>query len=204
MGAMCDKCIDASSAGSKPSQQQILETQWAKMCPPLFMDTDTELLPCRDLSLRAMQWKYDRMQAKPGLNLWGYPRTGKTRTMFLILRAAHFSGLSVKIFGPSEFAQGCEQRPWQTAPWIKALAKADIVAFDDVDKCKLTRPQEDKFFALLDARSRNRRPTFFTGNSNGDRLVTLFKNGEAIIGRIRDCCQSYHFPAQKSLPLTSG
>jgi hypothetical protein len=51
-------------------------------------------------------------------------------------------------------------REFKTASWIRGIVAYDIVAFDDIDKCKLTGNKEDKFFALLDA-GYPRVPTFF-------------------------------------------
>jgi len=134
-----------------------------------------------------------------GLNLWGYPRTGKTRTLFLVLKKAHFAGKRIKFFGPSQFSQECELRNFKSASWIRDVVACDIVAFDDIDKCLLTKVQEDRFFSVLDARVARRAPTFFTGNTSGDALKLQFNNGESIVARIREHSASIHFPQQQNL-----
>lgn len=199
-GVYCDDCQDTERQESIAAQhRRLMNNKWTAICPAAYQDTRLDLLPCPDLTARAMQWPGD--DATRGLNLWGFPRTGKTRTLMLILHRAHFAGKSVLFVGPNGFIQGCEQRQYTTAPWIKRLEKLDVLAFDDIDKAKMAGHQEEKFFALLDARFRLKRPTFYTGNATGDELKTKFRNGEAIVARIREHSTSIHFAQQKNLGL---
>lgn len=206
VGGICEHCIDAEEKIKKEHDlAKVLKERWNRICPALYRDTEVDRLPHPLLSMKALKWPCiiqglgDKPTRWVGINLWGHPRTGKTRTMFLILKKAHFEGRSVKVFGPSQFAQELEMRDFKTASWMRGVTAFDIVAFDDIDKCKLTRQQEDKFFALLDARISRRLPTFFTGNTRGNDLKLQFRNGEAIIARMREHSVSIHFPQQQSL-----
>lgn len=202
-------CPDCSLAHSKKQSQldgkARQERQWLSKCPPEFQDTLFDKLPYPEISRKALKWPYllsgitDTPVTWKGLNLWGFPRTGKTRTLYLVLKAAHFGGLSFRVFGPSEFAEECRMRHFKASAFIRTLCAYDILAFDDIDKCKLSTSDEDKFFAVFDARIRQRKPTFFTGNSTGDKLKTFFRSGDAIVERIREHCVSIHFPQQKGL-----
>lgn len=204
-GAVCEDCAAKDSKAKKREVRDAkIEKDWDSVCPKLYRDSVPQLLPYRELSMKALRWPDISNPGRDivpgsGLNLWGYPRTGKTRTMYLVLKQEHMRGARVKAFGPAEFAHECECRSYHTAQWIRWMSSYDILAFDDVDKCKLSPVQESKFFSLLDARVRNRKPTFFTGNTKGDALITMFRNGDAIVGRIRDHCVSIHFPEQKPL-----
>lgn len=205
-GGICDECIVAERATLEAEQAAIaLKRKWESICPLLYQDTEVDRLPHLQLSQKALKWPYmldafpDKECPWMGLNLWGFPRTGKTRTLFLVLKRAHYVGRSIKFFGPSQFAQECEMRDFKTASWIRGIVSYDILAFDDIDKCKLTRQQEEKFFALLDARISRRVPTFFTGNTKGDDLKLQFRNGEAIVARMREHSVSIHFPQQQQL-----
>ena len=191
-GALCDHCIEAQQRHTRAAAtRDDRQRQWLALCPPEFRDTQLALLPRPQLTRRALAW-----QPSPrGLNLWGTPRTGKTRTLFLLLQQLHFAGRRVRFFGPSEFCAECQAREWKASVWVQQLARADIVALDDIDKCTLSRPQEEKFFQLLDNRLRLGLPTFFTGNADGDQLKTCFRrHGDALVARIRECCQPIHFP----------
>ncbi len=208
VGGICEHCIETENLLLKEhNRNNHLKEKWNRICPTLYQDTEIDRLPHPMLSMKALKWPYlvEGLPGKSarwiGVNLWGYPRTGKTRTMFLILKKAHFEGRSVKVFGPSQFAQELEMRDFKTASWMRGVTAFDIVAFDDIDKCKLTRQQEDKFFALLDSRISRRLPTFFTGNTHGDDLKLQFRNGEAIIARMREHSVSIHFPQQQTLSI---
>jgi hypothetical protein len=208
IGGICDACIELENVERKSHEAaRAIETKWLNLCPEVYQDTEIDLLPHPDISQKALRWPCmlnDLSTLKTpwmGLNLWGFSRQGKTRTLFLILKKAHYEGKRIKFFGPSEFAQQCEMREFKTASWIRGLTAYDIIAFDDIDKCKLTRQQEEKFFAVLDARIAHRLPIFFTGNTQGDKLKLQFKNGEAIVARMREHCYSIHFPQQQQLQL---
>jgi len=208
VGGICEHCIHAEN---KVEQERVMAEQrqrkWESICPELYQDTVFDRLPHPKISQRALRWPYmikgapDKAAPWMGLNLWGWQRTGKTRSLYLIVKKAYFDGKTVAVFGPSQFAQGCESRAFNTASWIRHLVSLDILGFDDIDKCKLTKPQEEKFFALLDARIARRAPTFFTGNTPGDDLKLQFRNGEAVLARMREHSVSIHFPQQQSLQI---
>jgi len=206
-GTICEACTAAESHTlNEANRVKNLIAMWNSWCPKAYQDTQVDKLPFREQSEKAMRWPkaingLDLDAPWKGLNLWGAHRTGKTRTLLLVLKHQHFLGHSIKFFGPDEFAKQCEMRDFKSARWLKGLEHLDILAFDDIDKCKMTKVQEDKFFALLDARIRNRKPIFFTGNTRGGELQTMFRNGAAIVGRMREFCVSIHFPAQQELPL---
>jgi hypothetical protein len=157
-------------------------------CPPCFPDTRIDSLPCAHKSKAALGWCYGPI----GLNLWGLPGTGKTRTMSLLLQAIVADHKSVIAFGPGDFRAGCEARNWKRASWLKKLSRVDVLFIDDLDKMNLTREMEKDFFAVLNNRM-GRRPVFMTGNSDGEEIEYRFKLGEPLVRRIRDHCLSIHF-----------
>jgi len=128
-----------------------------------------------------------------GLNLWGKPDTGKTRTLYLILKREHFNGRSIIIFGPGDFNSECERRAYHRAEWVRRLQSVDLLAFDDFDKMSLTADQEKTFFGIIDRRVSNKKPCLFTHNSNGDALKYKFRLGEPLVRRMREFCKHIHF-----------
>lgn len=205
-GAVCQKCIESEERQKRVQRRrEEMSRNWLAICPPAYVDTKLDQLPCPEKSTLALDWPYGVRGAKcipgKGLNLWGWPRTGKTRTMFLILQREYFAGRSIKFFGPSEFSDGCELRNFKSAAWIATLCNYDILSFDDIDKCKMRNTHEEKFFAVVDRRMRRLKPTFYTGNSSGEVLTTKFKNGAALIARMREQCVSIHFPNPQKVLL---
>lgn len=192
-GVVCDVCSAKDAQRSLSAARAAARYgAWLAMCPPRFMDTQMDKLPLLDRTERALRWT--RNQNGAGLNLWGHPSTGKTRSLFLILRREHFGGLSVKVFTAGQFERELERRAYKRAPFIAALCRVDLLAFDDFDKMNLTREMEKSFFAILDRRMADKRPVLLTHNSTASELEYRFRYGEPMVRRIRDFCHSVHFP----------
>jgi len=191
-GVTCQECTAKHDAERLERARKIkLASEWNNICPPLFKDTELAKLPCLEKSLAALAWRFYDGQ---GLNLWGIPNSGKTRTLFLIVNRLHFSGRRCKVFSPADFMHELEARNYHRAEWVRKLARIDVVGFDDMDKLALTRPQEKIFFALLDKRMTTKRPCLFTHNSTAAELEYNFKLGTAMVRRIRQFTKSIHFP----------
>lgn len=189
-GAVCDSCIAIQiERQHQADRQKKYEADLRLLCPPCFLDTDERLLPCPDKTELVLQWQY----GKHGLNLWGWPGMGKTRTMTLILKRELRDGRSVIALGPGSFRHQCERRSWRRSSWLKALARVDLLFLDDMDKMNLTSEMERDLFAVLSDRM-GRLPVLSTGNSDGDKLKCRFKLGEPMVDRMRRYSQSIYFP----------
>lgn len=192
--AYCEKCSrEMSMLQAKARGAAYKEDKFNLLCPPLFRDTVLERLPYPELSTKALQIDLGR---GTGINLWGFPDTGKTRTLYLILRQSINDGRSALAFSPADFCNELSERSFKRAPWVRRLCAVNVLAFDDVDKLNLTREQELCFFGILDKRMANERPCLFTHNSSAAELEYQFRNGKAMVRRIRQFTQSFHFPAR--------
>ena len=190
-GVFCWDCIERLAAERQARQNAMTrQIRWQAICPPRFRDTVIEKLPCPERSMQALRHDFTSGQ---GLNLWGVPSSGKSRTMYLIIHALFFKGEAVKVFTPMDFMAELESRAYHHGTWIKQIARYDVVAFDDLDKLALTAPQEKALFALLDSRMTHRRPCVFTHNSTAQKLELAFKTGPALTRRIREFTESIHF-----------
>lgn len=136
-----------------------------------------------------MQWQHGRK----GLNLWGYPGTGKTRTVSLILCRELLAGRSVVALGPGGFRDLCESHNWTRSRLVRWLCSVDLLYIDDFDKMNLTREMEKDLFAVLNNRM-GRAPVMTTGNSNGGCIENRFHLGKPMVDRIRRYCDNIHFP----------
>lgn len=194
-GAYCQECIDALAVEERSARARAAkDTRWERVCPERYLDTVPERLPYLDRSQKALEWS---PSAGTGLNLWGYPDTGKTRTMLLVVHAALNLGKTVKLFEAGQFAEACEAAAWSSSTLSRALIAVDILAFDDMDKLALTRHQEMLFFGVIDRRMTRRRPTLFTHNSSAQELEYRFRCGESLVRRLRQFYLSIHFPPRK-------
>lgn len=104
------------------------------------------------------------------------------------------SGMAVKVFGPGEFGVELAARDFARHSWLKTLFAMDVIAFDDMDKMNLSKEQELVFFGLLDKRMTQKKPCMFTHNSTAEELEYRFRNGKAMVRRIRQFAKSIHFP----------
>jgi len=185
-------CPECSETVRKEQQQLKNRTtrqeRWIQLCPDAFRLTVLERLPRQQKTNQALEWTF----GERGLNLWGLPDTGKTRTCWLILEREHFKGRRVLAFGPGEFDAFYEAID-KKAEWIRQISRADLILFDDIDKYGMTYHAEKAFFALIDMRNRFHRPNLFTGNSDGEKLSLKFREGEAMVRRIRNFAKSIHF-----------
>lgn len=187
--AICPQCAESvRKAQSALNRSNRIQEAWAVLCPPEFQKTVLERLPKQERSNEALNYPLtDR-----GLNLWGMPDTGKTRTSWLILQREHYKGRKVMALSPGDFDAYYEAAQ-RKAEWIRMLSRLDVILFDDIDKYGMNYQAEKAFFALIDARNRYNKPNLFTGNSNGEKLSLKFREGEAMVRRIRQFAKSIHF-----------
>jgi DNA-directed RNA polymerase subunit RPC12/RpoP len=186
---ICPDCSDfvrETQANLDKSNKRAAE--WERLCPPDFRNTVVDRLPRQTKTNEALEWTY----GGKGLNLWGVPDTGKTRTCWLILQREHFRGRRILAFCPGDF-DGYYEAVEKKASWIRSLARVDLMLFDDVDKYGMSYQAEKAFFTVLDTRLRYHRPTLFTGNSDGEKLELKFREGPALVKRIRQSSKSIHF-----------
>jgi DNA replication protein DnaC len=135
-----------------------------------------------------LQWKFGTL----GLNAWGFPGTGKTRTMSILVNRLHGKGLKIFALAPGDFEAGCQRHNYRRSDWLNKLAKAEVLFLDDFDKMNLTREMEKSLFQVLNWRM-GRKPVLLTHNSTARELEYNFKLGRSLVRRIRDTCLSVHF-----------
>lgn len=194
-GVTAGECDHCQTVEARTTAKKLLadtsNLAWRKLTANFsaYLDTDFNRLPCPEQSTQALAW-----DGKHGLNLWGPPATGKTRTLLLVLKSAHDQGRSIKVFGPSDFSASIVRKRYEAAGYIKWLRDFDLLAFDDLGKVRLTPIQEGYFFGLLESFFAQGKPVFTTHNYDAKTLQRKFANGEALVSKIRRHCQSIHFP----------
>ena len=190
--AYCENCLGRMrEAQAVTLSVKMREDGWAKLCPTRFYDTQLSRLPFPENATRALNWKFEHGH---GLNFWGWPDTGKTRTLFMVLGKLHFAGYDVLVFTPGEFAEELGKRGYRRDRWVIRVKQCPYVAWDDFDKMTLTRDQELVLFAILDYRMSHKLPCLLTHNSKADELAYKFREGAALVRRIRQFTKAIHFP----------
>lgn len=178
---ICDKCAGQLEASkSKESEAELRNRRWQRLIEPfkLYQDTDFELLPCKESSKYALRWQFGRT----GLELVGPTGTGKTRTMFLIVRRLYGQNRSIRILGPGDFASYCIG--WDTSRFEHSLKSVDVLVLDDFDKVPLTPIADGKFFGVIESRCAAGLPTLLTCECACH--ITRWRCGPALLRRLRD------------------
>jgi hypothetical protein len=184
---MCPECVKHwdKMVLSHGAPKRVCETP----IPPLFRDTDLNLLPA-ELASVARTWEPDGM----GLLIHGSTRKGKTRTAWYIAnRLWEADSFRNKYLFLTMFE--LEARlvaAWGKESWDRAMYKmtdVPLLFLDDMGKEKMTDRMASCLFALIDQRSVHRRPTIITTNLTGDTLLERFHDkelGAAFVARLKD------------------
>lgn len=187
-GVCCPDCTEGENQAAGDPKAKRRPAVFSRLCPPCFDDTRIDRLPVPQKSALALSWHY----GAKGLNLWGVPGTGKSRTASLLIHREVLRGRTVIALGPGGFREKCEELAYHRSRWLKALTKVDLLFFDDFDKMNLQREMEKDLFWVLVQRF-GRLPTVFTMNVNGAQMQLRLAFGAAVVRRLREDCQSIHF-----------
>jgi len=171
---------------------------WCKICPPLFQDTIASRLPAEQLA-KVMSWQY----GPRGLILVGPPRTGKTRSVWLLLQRLYVEqGYTVKAYSGTHWAVEVMSRygePSSLRRWYEMLVTVDVLFLDDPFKVRMTEAQELALWSVFDERSAYCKPILLTCNTDGNTLkMRMTESGaveraDALISRIREFCEPVSF-----------
>lgn len=161
------------------------ERKWDDLCPPLFKLTDRERLPQKELAI-VDSWE-DSGDGR-GIGFVGAPGKCKTRLLYELGKKIIFSnsmadvraitsnglaGLSAAIYShDKETARDAEDL-------INRIYVAQYLILDDVGKQKFTERAETDLYSLLDYRTSNMLPTFWSANSGSGKLAAMLSEDRA-------------------------
>jgi len=151
---------------------------WRMITPKLYQDTDRNKLPVGPGPEGVFSWQYNI----GGLLAFGETGTGKTRSVFLLLKRLCQEGKRPLVFTPIEFSHAVAEhmRGSGGRAWIESLSERDLLVFDDLGKGKLTDRVESELFGLIDKRIANMLPTIITTNLTGDTMEGVMTKDRAI------------------------
>ncbi len=145
------------------------------------------------------------VQAHPygrkGLGLVGVSGHSKTRLMFTLMRRyveeeRYCIYINLSVFGReigARFSKGASE----AHEWINKLCKVPVLFLDDVGKEKMTERVETEVYSIIETRSMNLLPIYFTANSRGDALIEKMTGDDGeisdravpIVRRLREFCK---------------
>jgi len=138
---------------------------------------------------RALAW--NPTADKPLLILHGVTGRGKSRLMWQVMkRLAVEEGLPPVYFGAGELSLSVSSA-WadmKAESLVHSLKAAKVLAFDDLDKDRLSPKAEEALFAVISHRCDHGKPTLITTNLTGEPLVARMsaEMGTALLRRLRE------------------
>lgn len=192
--AACDKCCDEyGRREQEPEKVRLLEEKLAALIPPLYSDTILERLKEETTAKQiAEALAFEKSATAHGIVLVGDTRTGKSRTLCLLLEKLLREGHSIRAFFHGSFSDDLvevmrSERSYRS--WKKEVAEAELLAIDDLFSEKLTERCEAALFEVLDERICHYRPTFITTQitkKEGMKRFHSTKRAEAFFARLRE------------------
>jgi hypothetical protein len=191
---ICNSCVEASDAEAvaevKAKANAEKQREWEAICPPLYRATDRQRLSPALLA-QADGWT----PGSKALAFVGAAGTGKTRTMFELLKRLHFEGR--RVFAVSavrlarasadQFSDEKEARASAKAI-LEQATRAEILFIDDLGKQRFTERAELDLFSLLEHRTSHLLATHWTANANSSELEKMLSadRGEPILRRLSE------------------
>ena len=202
----CNDCAAKAEAARiaqmRRDQSGIVQTEWERICPPRFRDTDPARIPDQAAMNQIIGWQY----GSDGLLALGETGCCKTRSFFMLLRRLHFrEKKSIVAINSTDFSMEVSRLFFTdqvaAANFIKRLCSVDIFFCDDLDKAKFSERTETELYHVINTRSEQNRPIFASVNCAGDELSGLLSDnrGWPIIRRLRDYCAPVIFKSSKQL-----
>lgn len=124
--------------------------------------------PNSELSRRAQEYseRPDR-----GLLMVGVPRTGKTFAAAMIINAVRVRGVQAQIVSMTRLLYELDGFSSNRNELFSQIERCPLLALDDVGSERGSEYQQEKAFAVIDARTRGGRPTIITGDEVVDTNV---------------------------------
>ena len=187
---ICDSCEEQRNRGNEDQTRAVAERKSAfrATLPKAFRETDRTRLP--PVLIQAIE---DYRYGSQGLAFIGKSGAGKTRAMFLLLERLTGQEKSVSWITCTDLAycaadqfSNDPQEKYEAREQLQKLRTAKVAFIDDLGKGRLTDRVESELFDIIDTRTREELPTFWTSNSNGRDLFAMFSpdRAEALMRRI--------------------
>ena len=150
--------------------------RWAKICPPLYLETDPARLAAPSADAIRFAFPADGF----GVMFTGPTGTGKTRTAWLLAGRRYCSGRSFSFqayTGPSlAVAIAGAYNDGSIERLVSRLDSVDVLLLDDMFKTNWTPAQESIVFDALEQRAAWKKFTIVTMNCDGKALARILSD----------------------------
>lgn len=203
---VCDSCCEDHHAKEKEESVARPLGSAEDYIPKFYLETDFNELPRQAQHI----WRYGyengninsppiqqwSLKANKGIYILGDSRTGKTRTLCVLLKKLFDQGTNVRLFLAGQFhAELTEaKRSTNYSAWIREVVKAPVLAIDDLFAEKLTATTQAGLFEVVEQRMANKKPILITTQVRRSDAITQFddpRRGSALLNRLRESCDLY-------------
>jgi len=143
-----------------------------------------------------------------GIGLTGPTCGCKTRTMSLLLRDLHLSGVQVRWVNAIELSRASsevfdEHRGAEAKNVLRNAAHAEVLFIDDIGKERFTDRAELELYSLIETRVAHLGPILWTSKACGKELREMMSGnrGPAITRRLAEFSSVYRLPYKRAEPI---
>lgn len=197
-GVICTECATADEAKEKfmreARDRSNRAAKWNSICPHEFRDNDPKKLPNIHAYKKTEQWIF----GKRGLFLSGPTGKGKSRSLYNLLGMQFMAGRKIIVMDEMagfQYAASYKDGPENAAEWVLDRSEVELLAMDDLFKCKLTESLEQAVFAIVSHRTKWGLPLILTAQDAGASLLSRMSKdrGDALVRRITEFCDVVSF-----------
>lgn len=203
---VCDECCEKAKQDERTEKRnQTLAGRIEEYIPPFYLETNFNQLPKQAQNLWRYGYKTDRFTSGPiqdwtmskkGIYILGASRTGKTRTLCLLLRKLYETNIQFKLFQAGQFhaALTDAKRSSFYTRWINEQVTVPVLAIDDLFAEKITETIQAGLFEVIEQRMARKLPILVTTQVKKSDAVKQFidpRRGEALLNRLRESCDPY-------------
>jgi endogenous inhibitor of DNA gyrase (YacG/DUF329 family) len=197
---LCNDCYNIKAREWQDEQpvvqsQEYHNARWEDMVPALYRETEVKKLPeqAKILWEHLKDWS---ITLGKGIDILGASRTGKTRTMCLILEKLHKEKIPFKLFLAGQFnAQLADaKRSSFYKQWRDEVVNIPVLAIDDLFSEKLTDTTQAGLFEIIEQRMANKKILLITRQVKRSEAVRQFtdpRRCESLFNRIKETCDPY-------------
>lgn len=196
---ICEDCYSRGQSSKIKEFKLIRQEEQKNIIPKIYQETDPDHpginLPStktNNARLEILSWK---QYTSPGLWVVGDTRTGKTRSVCLLIQELIEQGRKVKTFFHGSFGdQILEVLKSDNSfrSWKSSIMRADILFIDDLFASRMTERTEATLFDVVDARITYKKPTLITTQLTGKEASQSFNSNQrlqAFFARINEFFQ---------------
>jgi Cdc6-like AAA superfamily ATPase len=194
--SLCWECeLSMTKEGVKHRQSK----GWENLCPIGYQNTSLEYLRGQlreggygtSWLMESLGWQY----GSRGLVICGDTGTGKTRTMWQLLRRLiDEERREVAIFNAVKFRTEVQvyAREGRSREWAKRMSRVEVLYWDDLGQVHWTGAASEMFLHLIEERTAAQKPILATTQYSGEEIDQQFERkemGQAVRRRLNEFCK---------------